>query len=197
MARATLNWTLPTTRVDGAALAQGDIDFTDISMSADGGANFSPPIQVPADAAQTFVVDDLVGGTYIFRAVVQDMQGRRSAWAYWRALVLQWWLLRRGIARFIEGAGMMMATSNGVDLFNGWPEDGEPVELGEPDVIRNEDNILWLRAQIASLAAAVNTMHKEAIEQEKHIAKLEKVVEHCAVVRMCSKCADALEDSDE
>jgi chromosome segregation ATPase len=28
-------------------------------------------------------------------------------------------------------------------------------------------------AQIASLAAAVNTMHKEAIEQEKHIAKLE------------------------
>jgi hypothetical protein len=79
MARATLNWTLPTTRVDGAALAQGDIDFTDISMSADGGANFSPPIQVPADAAQTFVVDDLVGGTYIFRAVVQDTQGRRSA----------------------------------------------------------------------------------------------------------------------
>jgi chromosome segregation ATPase len=91
---------------------------------------------------------------------------------------------------------MMMATSNGGDLFNGWPEDGEPVELGEPDVIRNEDNILWLRAeierlrkdrlcrcadevrceasaQIASLAAAVNTMHKEAIEQEAEIERLE------------------------
>lgn len=60
-------------------MAQGDIDFTEISMSADGGANFTPPVQVPADAVQTFVVDELVGGTYIFRAVVQDMQGRRSA----------------------------------------------------------------------------------------------------------------------
>jgi hypothetical protein len=32
-------------------------------------------------------------------------------------------------------------------------------------------------AQIASLAAAINTMHKEAIEQEKHIAKLQAVVD--------------------
>jgi hypothetical protein len=35
-------------------------------------------------------------------------------------------------------------------------------------------------AQIASLTAAVNTMHKEAIEQEKHIAKLEAVVDKIA-----------------
>jgi uncharacterized coiled-coil DUF342 family protein len=34
-------------------------------------------------------------------------------------------------------------------------------------------------AQIASLAAAVNTMHKEAIEQEKHIAKLEADYDEC------------------
>lgn len=28
---------------------------------------------------------------------------------------------------------------------------GDKIELGEPDVIRNEDNILWLRAEIERL----------------------------------------------
>jgi hypothetical protein len=79
MARATLNWSLPTTRVNGDALTPGEIAFTDISMSADGGANWAPPIQVPSDAVQTFVVDDLTPGTYLFRATVEDTDGRRSA----------------------------------------------------------------------------------------------------------------------
>jgi hypothetical protein len=79
MARATLNWSLPTTRVNGDPLAATDIAFTDISMSADGGANWAPPIQVPSDAVQTFVVDDLTPGTYLFRATVEDTDGRRSA----------------------------------------------------------------------------------------------------------------------
>lgn len=79
MARATLNWTLPTTRVDGGPLPPDQIKHTEISMSADGGDSFAPPIEVPPDAAQTFTVDNLVGGSYIFKAVVVDKQDRRSA----------------------------------------------------------------------------------------------------------------------
>lgn len=79
MARATLTWTLPTTRIDGATLNPEDIKHTEISMSADGGENFSPPVEVPSDGVQTFSVDGLVGGSYLFKAVVVDMQLRRSA----------------------------------------------------------------------------------------------------------------------
>jgi predicted RNase H-like nuclease (RuvC/YqgF family) len=49
-------------------------------------------------------------------------------------------------------------------------------------------------AEIASLAAAVNTMHKEAIEQEKHIAKLEgdiqvlKLQRDATHVSRCPNC---------
>lgn len=88
MARATLNWTLPTTRANGDPLMLVEIVETEISMSADGGTNFSPPISVPSDAVQTFVVDDLAVGTYIFRAVVIDTDGRRSAEAEAGASVL-------------------------------------------------------------------------------------------------------------
>jgi hypothetical protein len=78
MARVTLNWTLPDTRTNGAALPQSAISHTDISMSADGGANFSPPAEVPSDGDQKFEVDGLTFGDYIFRAVVEDNAGRRS-----------------------------------------------------------------------------------------------------------------------
>ncbi len=39
MARATLNWSLPTTRADGSPLDAGDIAGTEMRMSADGGNN--------------------------------------------------------------------------------------------------------------------------------------------------------------
>jgi uncharacterized small protein (DUF1192 family) len=68
---------------------------------------------------------------------------------------------------------MMMATSNGGDLFNGWPEDGEPVELGEPDVIRNEDNILWLRAEIERLYGLRDRWTELIEEHEAEIERLE------------------------
>jgi hypothetical protein len=45
-------------------------------------------------------------------------------------------------------------------------------------------------AQIASLAAAVNTMHKEAIEQEKHIAKLQAALKEIRDVARCSDGVD-------
>lgn len=78
MARATLNWTLPTERVDGTALDPSEIDRTDIMMSADGGANFSSPAPVLPTEPQTFVVDNLTVGSYVFRAIVIDTDGRAS-----------------------------------------------------------------------------------------------------------------------
>ena len=78
MGRATLNWTLPTEREDGVALDVSEILRTDISMSADGGANFSPTAPVLPTDPQTFVVDNLTAGSYLFRATVIDTLGQPS-----------------------------------------------------------------------------------------------------------------------
>lgn len=78
MSRATLNWTLPTEREDGVALDVSEIMGTEISMSADGGANFSPVVIVAPDVPQTFEVDNLTAGNYEFKATVVDTAGRRS-----------------------------------------------------------------------------------------------------------------------
>ena len=78
MGRATLNWTLPIERADGVPLPASEIAQTDISMSADGGANFSPTSPVLPTDPQTFVVDNLTAGTYLFRATVIDTLGQAS-----------------------------------------------------------------------------------------------------------------------
>jgi hypothetical protein len=78
MATATLSWTLPMTRDNGVVLDIGEIAFTAISMSADAGASFGPESNVLPTDPQTFVVDGLVVGEYLFRAVVVDTAGRRS-----------------------------------------------------------------------------------------------------------------------
>jgi hypothetical protein len=79
MARATLNWTLPVTRENGVTLDVSEIMGTEISMSADGGANYSPVVVVASDIPQTFVVDNLTAGEYVFRATVVDTADRRSS----------------------------------------------------------------------------------------------------------------------
>jgi hypothetical protein len=78
MSNARLNWTLPTTRVGGVALDVTDIEFVEILMSADGGNNFGGVVQAPPSVLE-HVVADLASGTYIFKAIVQDTEGRRSA----------------------------------------------------------------------------------------------------------------------
>jgi hypothetical protein len=78
MSTATLNWTIPTVRADGAPMDISEVSHVAISMSADGGANFGPESNVLSTDPQTFVVDSLVPGNYIFRAVVVDTDGRRS-----------------------------------------------------------------------------------------------------------------------
>jgi hypothetical protein len=80
MSNARLNWTWPTKRVLGEALPEAQIQHLEISMSADGGQNFSGLAQV-APPATEHLVADLAPGTYMFQAVVVDTEGRRSATA--------------------------------------------------------------------------------------------------------------------
>lgn len=78
MATATVSWTLPTTREDGAALPIEEIKHTLFSMSADLGLNFSPEVQILPTDPQVFSIGNLSGGTYLFRTAVVDTDDRRS-----------------------------------------------------------------------------------------------------------------------
>ena len=82
MSNARLAWTWPTQRVLGEALPLAQIAMFEISMSADGGANFSglaQVIPVPGEPQGEHLVADLAPGTYIFRGIVVDTEDRRSA----------------------------------------------------------------------------------------------------------------------
>jgi len=74
--RAT--WDLPTTRVQGGDLDPSDIAFVGLSLSADGGANFSALGGVLPGDPQEFVASDLDVSSYILRAVVELNDGQRS-----------------------------------------------------------------------------------------------------------------------
>lgn len=79
MSNARLNWTWPNRRVAGEVLALSEILHAQISMSADGGANFSGLAQVvPTGSTDELIVADLAPGTYIFRAFVVDTENRQS-----------------------------------------------------------------------------------------------------------------------
>ena len=81
MSNARLAWTWPTNRVLGEALPLAQILHNEISMSADGGANFSGLAQVEPIAGEPtaeHLVADLAPGTYIFRSVIVDTEDRRS-----------------------------------------------------------------------------------------------------------------------
>lgn len=82
MSTAKLTWTWPTNRVLGEALPLAQIKHLEISMSADGGDNFSGLAQVPPVAGEPtgeHSVADLQPGTYMFRGVVVDTEDRNSS----------------------------------------------------------------------------------------------------------------------
>lgn len=78
MADIKLNWVDPTTLVDGKAIPAGLFDLVEISVSADGGANFAS-LDTVEPGVQTYTVTDLPPGTYHFTAVAVDKLGRSSA----------------------------------------------------------------------------------------------------------------------
>jgi len=75
----TATWDLPTTRTSGNALDPADIAGVDVSLSADGGVNFTLTDTVLPAAAQTVVYPDLVDGDYAIRLVVRLVDGVQSA----------------------------------------------------------------------------------------------------------------------
>lgn len=75
----TVTWTLPTTRESGNTLDLALIAGVDVSLSADGGQNFTLTDTVPPGAAQTIVFPDLVDGSYSVRLVVRLTTGRMSS----------------------------------------------------------------------------------------------------------------------
>jgi len=78
MKTVNLSWDMPTTRESGLPLALPDILHTEISMSADLGANFTLIGTVLSSDASVFVQPDLVVGDYIFRLIVADVDNRLS-----------------------------------------------------------------------------------------------------------------------
>ena len=78
MKTATITWSLPTTRESGLLLNVADIASVGLSLSADGGLNFSPLGEVLSTAVQEFVVADLAIGDWQVQLVVLDTSGRTS-----------------------------------------------------------------------------------------------------------------------
>jgi hypothetical protein len=75
---ATVSWDLPTTRESGNPLPVEEIEATEVSLSADQGANFGVLNNVlPPETS--LLIPDLADGTWIVRLVVLDFNGRRSA----------------------------------------------------------------------------------------------------------------------
>ena len=77
MKDATVSWTWPTKRDQGGNLPESDIAEMEISLSADGGANFTE-LTTPGEVTPpttSFVQTELSFGDYIFRLVVIDTLG--------------------------------------------------------------------------------------------------------------------------
>jgi hypothetical protein len=71
-------WVLPTTRESGRPLAVEDISHVRIELSADGGQSYARIDDFTPDVLET-TVEALDVGTWTFRGLVADKQGRVSA----------------------------------------------------------------------------------------------------------------------
>ena len=77
MANATLNWTNPTTRVDGSPLEAADIASIDVFDT--GASDPATPVASLQGAATTLTTDTLTVGNHVFTVVVNDTTGHKSA----------------------------------------------------------------------------------------------------------------------
>lgn len=79
MARAIATWSQPTEREGGTPFdAASELAGSEIRVSSDGGATWSPPAPVPPTQTE-FIVDNIAVGDYTFELVHIDIDGRRSA----------------------------------------------------------------------------------------------------------------------
>lgn len=73
-----ITWDLPSTRTSGNALDPTDIAGVDVSLSADGGANFTLTDTILPSDTQAVTYPDLVDGDYSIRLVVRLVAGQVS-----------------------------------------------------------------------------------------------------------------------
>ena len=77
MSTANMSWVLPTTRTSGRPLTVDEIAGVEVSISGDLGANWKvATTKAPPDL--THSISDLEVGTWIFRFIVIDTNGKRS-----------------------------------------------------------------------------------------------------------------------
>ena len=76
MYNATFTWDLPTVRGSGNPLDPADILHTSVSLSADGGANFTLLGNIPPSAVQEVTVESIENGNWIVRFEVTDTNNR-------------------------------------------------------------------------------------------------------------------------
>lgn len=79
MATIRLTWVFPTVRESGKPLDPADIQFAELQMSADQGANWMTVDMFPPSVLTTDV-NDLEPGTWGFRIRCIDTQNRAGAW---------------------------------------------------------------------------------------------------------------------
>jgi len=77
MKNALIKWVLPDTRESGGPLPIDEVASTEISMSADLGANWTVIRDVPAPTAE-WQLSDLAPGDYMLQLVAIDTDGRRA-----------------------------------------------------------------------------------------------------------------------
>lgn len=80
MARAIATWSQPVEREPGGVPfdAATELAGSEIRVSSDGGATWSPPATVPPTQTE-FIVDNIALGDYTFELVHIDTESRRSA----------------------------------------------------------------------------------------------------------------------
>lgn len=78
MKNVTVTWDLPTTRESGLPLNADDIQFVEVLLSADLGANFVVVDQILPSTTQEVFLPDQDVGDWIIRLIVVDSADRRS-----------------------------------------------------------------------------------------------------------------------
>ena len=79
MSNIRLSWTDPTTREDGSPFdPASELAAINVAMRVQGATTFTPLPPVPA-GQELLDIPDLVGGTYEFEVIAEDVNGRVSA----------------------------------------------------------------------------------------------------------------------